>query len=29
MRTKIVRIPVLGGHIVNAYLLISRRPHPR
>jgi hydroxyacylglutathione hydrolase len=26
MKTKIVRIPVLGGHLVNTYLLIGRRP---
>jgi len=26
MKTKIIRIPVLGGHLVNTYLLIGRRP---
>jgi hydroxyacylglutathione hydrolase len=26
MKTKIVRIPVLGSHLVNTYLLIGRRP---
>lgn len=26
MRTKIVKIPVLGDHLVNTYLLIGRRP---
>lgn len=26
MKTKIVKIPVLGDHLVNAYLLIGRRP---
>ncbi len=26
VKTKIVRIPVVGGHIVNTYLLVGRRP---
>jgi hydroxyacylglutathione hydrolase len=26
MHTKIVRIPVLGGHLINTYLLLGRRP---
>ena len=26
MKTQVVRLPVLGGHMVNAFLLIGRRP---
>jgi glyoxylase-like metal-dependent hydrolase (beta-lactamase superfamily II) len=26
MKTKIVRIPVLGGHLINTYLLVGKRP---